>query len=69
MEVVGSRMRQPCVGGVEGAGCFKDKTICFARHRAEMAELARIKAAGIDAIIVPGGFAPDYMRRNQASLP
>lgn len=37
-------------------------------EKVDAGELDRIIAAGIDAIIVPGGFAPDYIRRNQAML-
>jgi|EP00966_Prymnesium_polylepis_P214015 protease I len=37
-------------------------------EKLDMDELGRIQSAGVDAIVIPGGFAPDYMRRNPAML-
>lgn len=35
----------------------------FSHEKLDMDELGRIQSEGVDALIIPGGFAPDYMRR------
>ena len=56
---------QVVVVGSEAAQTYKGKS---GTHGRSDTSADRISATDVDGIIIPGGYAPDHMRRNQAMV-